>query len=110
MTQEEYEYRCSECGSVVEAETKVCPKCGANLVDAGGSKVESPPPDVLTPEWAKNIERQLVELQSKIPNTDVISKNFWKRAWAIYWHLFAAGIIVLLGIFFLSLLLKACIG
>lgn len=33
MDSEEVEYQCSDCGTTVQADTNVCPKCGASLED-----------------------------------------------------------------------------
>jgi hypothetical protein len=40
MGNQEEEYQCSECGTDVQADTKVCPNCGANLDEASGVKID----------------------------------------------------------------------
>ena len=107
MIDEQTEFVCTDCGATVQADAKVCPKCGANLEDP---IPETKPPELLSPEWAKSIETKLATLEATFPKSDIISHSFWKRAWTVYGYSFVTGMVVVLAVFFIALLLKACMG
>ncbi|MBI1805602.1 MAG: zinc ribbon domain-containing protein [Ignavibacteria bacterium] len=110
VSDEQYEFVCSDCGTNVQADAKVCPKCGANLEEATESAIESKPPEPLTPEWAKDIESKLASLEARFPKSDIISHSFWRRAWTVVGYSIAVEIVILLGFFLVALLVKGCIG
>ena len=107
MIDEQHEFVCTDCGTTVQADAKVCPKCGASFEDP---IPEANPPELLSPEWAKDIETKLAKLEAQFPKSDIVSHSFWKRAWTVYGYSLAAGMVVVLALFFLALLFKACTG
>jgi|ERR1051326_112769 hypothetical protein len=108
MIDDGYEYKCSECGSEVERDAKKCPKCGADLENPPDRK-ESAPAELLTLEWARIVDQKIHDLQSRIPETEIISHSFWRRAWAIYGHSLAISMVTVLGLFLLAILVKGCL-
>lgn len=45
------------------------------------------------------VEARLRRLESQLPKSDIVSKAFWTRAWAVFGHLLAAGCMLLLILF-----------
>jgi uncharacterized membrane protein YvbJ len=98
------EYSCSECGTDVAQDATVCPSCGANLEDA------SIPPALLSEQSALDIEKKLAELSSRIPDSGIIHASLWRRIWTVYGYSVVGGLVIVLGFYFLGLLLKGCVG
>ncbi len=110
MDEIEKEYECTDCGATVAADARICPNCGAKLEESADPKSDLPTPEILTPEWAKNISQRLSNLESKIPDSGIISRNFWRRAWTVVGYVLAIQMIIALGLYFLALLFKGCRG
>lgn len=107
MIDEQPEFVCTDCGTSVQADAKVCPKCGANFADP---IPEAKPPELLTPEWAKDIETKLTALEAKFPKSNIISHSFWRRAWTVVGYTLVIEMVIALGLFFLALIARGCNG
>ncbi len=46
------------------------------------------------PQYVSYLEQRIAALEARMPRTNVVSPKFWTRAWAIYGHLLALGLIV----------------
>lgn len=110
-------YSCAECGDPVSADDTKCPHCGADLTEIveDSTKLTEPQIDFDTMTNGDKISyliKRLNELEQKIPNSKIISPNFWTRAWAVYGHYLATGLIVGAGLYtiilFFTLLTSLC--
>lgn len=113
--------KCPNCFTELELDEQeklskkfTCPNCKiifdlTNIVDIN-SITSSHSPQILTPEWAVYMEHRITSLESRIqeyelllPKTNILSANFWNRAWAVFGHQFAISAI-LFGIAILIML------
>jgi hypothetical protein len=110
MTEDAREYQCTVCGTDVPAEARICPKCGANFDEPGDSPTNTHPPESLSPDWVQNIEQRLKNLESRVPESEIISHSFWKRAWTVFGYSAATEMVIVLALFLFALLVRACVG
>lgn len=92
-------YSCSDCGATVSADDKICPHCGADLTEVIDDSAKSIKPhsdfnQMNNDDKISYLLQRLNDLENKIPKTKIISPNFWTRAWAVYGHNLATGLIV----------------
>jgi hypothetical protein len=93
--------RCTACGRLLDAGAAFCRGCGR--------AVEPESPDVRV----QRLEARIAALESRLPNTNIISPKFWNRAFAVWGHeLACVGIIYLgiLGIVIVLMVLAAALG
>ena len=118
------EISCPNCGAELELEEKermemkfICPKCNTvvdikSILDSKAS-AQINALEILTPEWAKHIEKKLADLESalqatksRLPDSDIINPRFWTRAWTVFGHQLSITIVIYAVIFILVILIK----
>ena len=52
---------------------------------------------------SRQLEERLVQLENRLPNSNISHRNFWPRAFAVWGHILAINAIVWLGILFIIL-------
>lgn len=138
------EERCEDCGTallLLTESAKNCPSCGAKNrismekcyncgyvfdVDTDIVKVSVDKQkgiektkekiEMLTPEWAVDIENKLKDLEFKfktlkstLPQSDIINPSFWRRAWTVFGYSLATAAVVY-GIILVIVLFVTVIG
>jgi hypothetical protein len=61
----------------------------------------------------KDLETRLVDLEVRIPNSNIVSHSFWSRAFAVFGHQMAIGLVfyaIIFGIAIVFGVLGAIIG
>lgn len=124
---------CKECGAGHTEDSGFCHKCGAKLVAAPQPLMSMPPEawalvtqaNERVTELERALEEAVVRVESLeasrkkttewiayfeyktelIPNTNLISKNFWTRACAVWGHALCAGMVVSLPLYGLALMI-----
>jgi hypothetical protein len=77
METEDVEYQCSDCGSTVSADAKVCKNCGANLEEIIND--ELPENEQANEELSKTVAKELAEGKGK----ENIVKELVKQNWSV---------------------------
>jgi len=90
---------CPNCGAINLHGARFCSSCGLTM----------PEPDKLAELAALKVEvgtlrRNLTELESRLPNTGLLSDNFWTRAWAVFGHSLAVGAIIYGAVLLLAMI------
>jgi hypothetical protein len=62
------------------------------------------------PEYIAYLEGRIASLESRLPNTKVVSPRFMQRAWAIWGHMFVAQLIIGLIVGAISTVIAVLIG
>lgn len=107
-----FEIKCPNCNAELELDYKelqekmfICPSCNNVISISDATKSvqisrETKTIEVLTPEWAtlmnkkiEDLEARVKEYELKFPNSNLVSTKFWTRAWAVYGHSCAIGLI-----------------
>jgi hypothetical protein len=61
----------------------------------------------------RDLERRLVNLETRIPNSNIVSHSFWSRALAVFGHQLAIGLVFYAVVFAIAIvfgILGAVIG
>lgn len=106
------EITCSNCGALLELEKRerqqkefICPACD-KLVDLTSNFDSKISPEIknleaLTPKWADHVDVTLSELktsiriiESRLPESKIISPNFWARAWTVFGYQLVISVFV----------------
>jgi hypothetical protein len=104
--------KCPNCFTELELDEQekqskkfTCPNCKiifdfTSVIDINSMTASNPPPE-LTHEWAVYMENKIAwlefriqEYESLLPKTNILSANFWNRAWAVFGHQFAISAIL----------------
>jgi predicted ATP-dependent serine protease len=107
METNDTQYECSECGSSVNADFKYCPKCGASLEESTESTTAPHVPELLSREWAKEVENRLNILESRIPQSDIINPKFWKRVLTVFGYNAVMSLVLYGGLALFAILAAA---
>lgn len=65
----------------------------------------APQPMRNDPQYVAFLEQRIIALESRLPQTNLISPKFWTRAWAVYGHMLAIGMIFAVISFVISLII-----
>ena len=79
--------RCTACGRPLDVGAAFCRGCGRAV------EPESPEARV------QRLEARIAALESRLPNTNIISPKFWSRAFAVWGHELACVGVLYAGIF-----------
>lgn len=102
--------KCQTCGESYpsqdwfETET-LCKKC--SCADGPEPTTPSPTPEVLSSEWAKELESRLKTIEGRLPQSNVLHPNFWTRAWAVWGHSAMVQVFILIFLWFFVAILSA---
>jgi hypothetical protein len=101
--------KCQTCGESYpsqdwfETET-VCRKC-YRADEAAPTQVIAP--ELLTVEWAKQIEDKVKVFEGRLPQSNILHPNFWTRAWAVWGHSAMVQVFVSIFLWFFIAILSA---
>jgi len=62
------------------------------------------------PDYIAYLEQRIASLEMRVPNTNLISPKFWTRAWAVYGHMLAIGVMIWLIVMAFYLVIALAIG
>ena len=97
---------CAKCGKLAAADDAFCSGCGSPLdrqapVPSGRATSSDPSTPPQTADGA--LEARVAALEHRLPNSNIISKKFWSRAFAVLGHDVSAILAIYAVIFAVAL-------
>ena len=101
---------CAKCKITAEDEHVYCHRCGGALVAEESSVASEPSGRDADVNEILSIKLRLADIEARLPMSNVVSKRFWPRAFAVYGHVLAAHLAVVGVILAVALVFAAVIS
>lgn len=102
--------KCSICGKEYPSEASfkmdsICNTCYFKLRPDDKPKEPVAVNQTMSEEdYLYKIYNRLNEIEHNLPDSNIISHNFWSRSWAVVGHVLAVGLVLSLSICFLGMI------